>query len=212
MRGMKTAISMWVKIPYTLFVCVLVPVYWVKNGPANFLWGSDIALLVVLFALWFENSLAASMMAVGTLLVEIVWNIDYVVRLIFGVDAISIGGTRYMFDADTEIWLRGLSLFHVFLPIVVLYVLHRLGYDRRALKWEIALAWLVLPLSYLIGSPEENINFVWGFGQEPQSLMPGPMYVASLMILFPVLVFYPTHLVLSRLFTDASRLRAASET
>ena len=212
MRGMNTAISMWVKIPYTLFVCVLVPVYWVKNGPANFLWGSDIALLVVLFALWFENSLAASMMAVGTLLVEIVWNIDYVVRLIFGVDAISIGGTRYMFDADTEIWLRGLSLFHVFLPIVVLYVLHRLGYDRRALKWEIALAWLVLPLSYLIGSPEENINFVWGFGQEPQSFMPGPMYVASLMILFPVLVFYPTHLVLSRLFTDASRLRAASET
>lgn len=197
---MKTAISMWVKIPYTLFVCVLVPVYWVKNGPVNFLWGSDIALLVVLFALWFENSLAASMMAVGTLLVEIVWNIDYVTRLLFGVDAISIGGTRYMFDADTEIWLRGLSLFHVFLPIVVLYVLHRLGYDRRALKWEIGLAWLVLPLSYLIGSPEENINFVWGFGQEPQSLMPGPMYVALLMILFPVLVFYPTHLVLSRLF------------
>lgn len=197
---MSTAISLWVKVPYTLFVCVLVPVYWVKNGPANFLWGSDISLIVVTFALWFEKSLPASMMAVGTLLIDIAWSVDYVARLLYGVDVFPIGGTRYMFDADTEIWLRGLSLFHVFLPIVVLYVLYRLGYDRRALRWEILLAWLVLPLSYVIGGPERNINFVWGFGQEPQTWMPGPAFLGMLMVLFPVLVFYPTHLLLGRLF------------
>lgn len=197
---MSTAISPWVKIPYTLFVCILVPVYWAKNGPANFLWGSDIALIVLTFALWYEHSLPASMMAVGVLATEIAWNVDYVARLVFGVDVFPIGGTRYMFDAETEIWLRGFSLFHVFLPVVILYLLHRLGYDRRALKWEIVLAWLVFPLSYLVGGPEKNINFVWGFGQEPQTWMPGPAYLGMLMVLFSLLVFYPTHLLLRRLF------------
>jgi hypothetical protein len=166
----------------------------------------------VLFALWFENSLAASMMAVGVMLTELAWNVDYVVRLIFGVDAIPIGGTRYMFDGDSEIWLRGLSLFHVFMPIVVLWILYRLGYDKRALRWETLLAWLVLPLSYVIGGPERNINFVWGFGVEPQGWMPGPAYLALLMALFPLLVFLPTHLALSRLFPDASRPCATSGT
>ena len=50
------------KIGYTLFLCVLVPVYWVKWGPKNFLWFSDIALLTTGVALWLESSLLASMM------------------------------------------------------------------------------------------------------------------------------------------------------
>ena len=36
-----------VPFPYTIFVCVLVPVYWVERGPANFLWLSDVALLAM---------------------------------------------------------------------------------------------------------------------------------------------------------------------
>jgi hypothetical protein len=48
-------LSAWIKIPYTIFVCVLVPVYWVERGPANFLWLSDIALLAIVSALWMEN-------------------------------------------------------------------------------------------------------------------------------------------------------------
>ena len=64
-------ISGWIKLPYTLFVCVLVPVYWVERGPANFLWISDIALLVSVPALWMENRFLTSMMAVGVLLPEL---------------------------------------------------------------------------------------------------------------------------------------------
>jgi len=45
-------IFMLVKIIYTLFVCILVPVYWRYYGPANFLWFSDLALLLTWAALW----------------------------------------------------------------------------------------------------------------------------------------------------------------
>src|SRR5690606_35092583 len=60
-----------IKVVYTLFVLLLVPVYWVQHGPANFLWFSDIALLLALAALWLENRFLASMMAVGVLIPEI---------------------------------------------------------------------------------------------------------------------------------------------
>ena len=41
------AIPLWIKIAYTLFVCVLVPFYLRFYGPMNFLWFSDVALLVM---------------------------------------------------------------------------------------------------------------------------------------------------------------------
>ena len=41
-------IPLSVCVPYTLFVCSLVPVYWRYYGPANFLWFSDLALLITL--------------------------------------------------------------------------------------------------------------------------------------------------------------------
>ena len=53
-------IPIGLKIFYTFFVCVLVPIYWRQYGPANFLWFSDIALLVMVPALWLENSLLVS--------------------------------------------------------------------------------------------------------------------------------------------------------
>jgi hypothetical protein len=58
-------IALGLKIVYTLFVCALVPIYWRQYGPANFLWFSDIALLALVPALWFENALLASMMALA---------------------------------------------------------------------------------------------------------------------------------------------------
>ena len=57
-------VPLLVKVPYALFVAVLVPVYWRRYGPANFLWFSDLALLVGLAAAWLESRLLAGMQAV----------------------------------------------------------------------------------------------------------------------------------------------------
>ena len=187
-------ISPWVRIPFTLFVLVWFPIYWVNNGPANFLWGSDLALILTAIVLWSESRLLASMTAVGVLVAEIAWNGDFLGRILFGIDAVPGPGTAYMWDAAKPIWLRGLSLFHVALPVVTLWLVYRLGYDRRALLWETLLAWIVLPLSFWIGGPEKNINWTYGFGHQP-------LYLVFIMVLFPLAVFLPTHLVLKRLFS-----------
>jgi hypothetical protein len=60
-------IPLGLKIIYTLFVYALVPIYWRQYGPANFLWFSDIALLALVPALWLENALLVSTLAISVL-------------------------------------------------------------------------------------------------------------------------------------------------
>lgn len=192
------AIPLWIKIAYTLFVIVLVPVYWAHYGPANFLWFSDIALLTAVAALWLESRFLAGTMAVGVLLLELTWNIDFFVRLFTGIELIGLAG--YMFDSSKPRFLRGLSLFHLFLPILLVWMVARLGYDHRAFLAQTLLAWIVLPLSYFFTDPAKNINWVFGPGSEPQTWMPPLLYLALLMLFLPVIVYLPTHLVLEKLF------------
>lgn len=191
-------IPLWLKIAYTLFVCVLVPIYWRQYGLANFLWFSDIALLVLVPALWLESPLLISMMALAVVLPELVWNIDYFFRLATGVSL--IGLTSYMFDAGIPRFIRGLSLFHVALPLLLVWMLHRLGYDRRALLWQTIVAAVVFPLSYLFSNPRENVNWVYGFGEQQQTTLPAPLFVLFLMLLFPLVIYFPTHLLLDNIF------------
>ena len=198
--GMGTIIPQWVKLAYTLFVIVLVPVYWLEYGPQHFLWGSDIALLVTLLALWAQSALLASMMALAILVPELAWNIDFFWRLAFGVDSLRLLGTQYMFDPELPLLVRGLSLFHVALPALLVWLIYRLGYERRALIYQTVLAWVLLPATYLLTDPSANINWVRGLGREPQAWMPAPVYLILLMIAFPVVIYLPTHLLLQRLF------------
>ena len=146
------ALPLWPKIAYTAFLAVIVPAYWVRNGVANFLWFSDIALLVTGAALWLENSLLASAMAIGVLLPEAVWNVSYFGRLLTGARISTLAD--YMFDARKSRFMRGLSLLlHVVMPAALLWILARLGYDARALVVQTALAWAVLPLTYAVTDP-----------------------------------------------------------
>jgi hypothetical protein len=189
------------KIVYTLFVCAVVPIYWRQYGPANFLWFSDIALLALVPALWLENALLVSMMAVSIVFFEALWNIDFFFRLATGRSL--IGLSAYMFDPAIPLFIRGLSGFHIILPVLLLWMLHRLGYDQHAFLWQTIVALVVLPLSYLASNAQENVNWVYGFGQNPQRILPAPLFVILLMLLFPLVIYLPTHLLLIRIFRCA---------
>lgn len=196
---LNAKLPLWLKVIYTIFVVVLVPVYWVEHGPSNFLWGSDIALLVTVVALWRENRFFISIMAVGVLLPELVWNIDFIARIIAGGDDVfGLSGTRYMYNPDIPLYVRSLSLFHVFMPAVLIFALLRLGYDSRGLLAQCILAWVVLPVSYFFTDPQRNINGVFGHGETIQTAMPGELYLLLLMVLYPALVYIPTHLILKK--------------
>ena len=198
-------ISPWIKVPYSLLVVVLVPLYWIEYGPQNFLWGSDVALFITLLALWLESRLLASMMAVAVLVPECFWIIDFACRLVAGPEALPGLGTQYMFNTDIPVFIRGLSLFHIVLPVLLVWLVYRLGYHQRALVWQTLLAWLVLSLSYIFTDPSRNINWVYGFGREPQTWMPPTLYLVLLMILIPLVVYLPMHLLLGTLFGRLSR-------
>ena len=190
-------LPLWLKVFFTLFVCLIVPVYWVQYGPGNFLWFSDIALLLTLPAVWLESALLASMSSLA-LVLEFAWMFDFFFRLITGVSA--IGLSSYMFDAKIAPPVRALSLFHIALPILLLWMVFRLGYDSRALGAQTLLAWIVLPISYLVSDRSENINWVYGYSRQPQKWMPPLLYLALLMALFPLVIYVPTHFLLLRLF------------
>lgn len=136
-------IPLWLKTGYTLFVCLLVPIYWRQYGPVNFLWFSDIALIAMVPALWWENVLLTSMMALSVVLLEIVWNVDFFTRLLTGVSV--TGLSAYMFDPKIPLFVRSLSCFHIVLPVVLLWSLARLGYDPRGWLWQTLVALVVLP-------------------------------------------------------------------
>jgi hypothetical protein len=193
------ALPLWPKIAYTAFLAVIVPAYWVRNGPQNFLWFSDIALLVTGAALWLESSLLASAMAVGVFLPEALWNVSYFGRLLTGARISTLAD--YMFDARKSRFMRGLSLLlHVVMPAALVWMLAQLGYDSRALGLQTALAWVVLPLTYAVTDPTRNINWVSGFGHPPRRWLSPTMHLIALMLGFPIGVYLPTHLVLRAIF------------
>lgn len=191
-------IPLWLKLSYTLFVGVLVPVYWKQYGPGNFLWFSDIALFITVPALWLESSLLASMMLLATLVFDVAWNTDFFVRLLSGRSLIKL--TTYMFDHRVPLPVRALSFFHVALPMLLIWLVFALGYDGRALIVQTMLAWILLALSYLLTRRSENVNWVHGFGDKPQTRMPPLLHLALLMILFPVVIYLPTHWLLKTIF------------
>ena len=110
------------------------------------------------------------------------------------------GLTDYMFDTSIPLWLRGVSLFHVPLPLVLIWMVAAWGYDRRALGGAVATALVTLPASYWLGSPEKNLNWVYGLGGRRQTRFPPLVYLAMLTAGFLVLVFLPTHWLLQWLF------------
>jgi hypothetical protein len=196
-----------VKLLFTLFVCVLVPVYWIHIGPSNLLWTCDIALIATVVALWTEHRLLTGAIALAVLLPDLVWNVDFFSRLLLGADdLLGFDATSYMFESATPIWLRALSLFHVFSPLLLWWMVRRLGYDRRALFVTTVAWWLLFPLTRWLTAPEKNINWAFGIGSPPWTPLPDGWYLLTGMLAFPLGVFLPTHLVL--MLVSARRRRA----
>lgn len=196
------------KLAFTAFLAVMVPVYYVNYGPTNFLYFCDISLLLCLISIWTERALPASMAAVGILLPQVFWCLDFLGELL-GVRL--VGMTGYMFDANRSLFLRGLSFFHGWLPFLLLFLVKRLRYDPRALWAWTGLAWGLCLVAYcllpaagtVLPDPKipVNINYVFGFDDaHAQTWLSGPVYLLVWMLGLFVGCYLPTHLVLRKLF------------
>ncbi|RYD17711.1 MAG: hypothetical protein EOP88_25150 [Verrucomicrobiaceae bacterium] len=207
-----TRIPLWLKIAYTGFLAVMIPVYWINYGPTNFLYFCDVALLLTLVGIWKEDALLVSLPAVGILLPQVLWCADFLIELFGGH---LTGMTGYMFDENRSLSLRGLSLFHGWLPFLLLYLVWKLGYDKRSLLgWSIICVALCLTAYFLmppagaeLADPKlpRNINYVFGMDDaKPQSWMPPLAYLGTWIAALTGIVFIPTHFLLKKLFKQPS--------
>jgi hypothetical protein len=190
-------LPLWLKIGFTVWVLVWIPIYWKFYGPRNFLWFCDIGNVVLAAALWRESALLFSWQAVSVLVVQIAMSVDMAGRLLFGVHP--IGGTEYMWDAaHYPLHIRLLSLFHVVTPPLLVWGLVRLGYDRRAFVLQSTTAWVVLPVCFFFTPPDCDINWVFGPLDRPQTTVAPWLYFVGCMIAYPLVLYLPTHLALAR--------------
>jgi hypothetical protein len=215
MTATAPRVPLALKLAFTAYMAVLVPVYWHYYGATNFLYFCDIAMLLTLFAIWPENALIVSMCAVGILIPQAVWVIDFLANAA----GFSLTGmTDYMFVAEHSLFLRLLSLFHGWLPFLLIYLVWKLGYDRRALISWTGLAWALLLICFFLMPPPSpdagltpvNINYVWGMSDSaPQPWLPAYAWFAGLLIGLPLLVYAPTHFALARIMPVAKPSRSA---
>jgi hypothetical protein len=191
MTGMR--IPLWLKIGWSLWVLVWAPFYWRQYGLQNFLYFCDLGNFFIAAALWLESPLIFSWQACGLLLFQSLYTIDLIGTVLTG--AHIIGGTEYMFDPHVPLFVRLLSLFHVVMPLLLLWAIWRLGYDKRGWKYQTLTAWIVVPINYF-WRPQYDVN--WGRGPffHEQHFVPGIAYLAAYLMLVPVMVYWPTHLIL----------------
>jgi len=208
----ESRVPFWLKLTFTAFMAVLVPVYWRQYGPTNFLYFCDLALFLTLGALWLENGLLASMAAGGIILPQLLWCGDFAAHLLGWK---LTGMTDYMFDAHRSRFLRALSLFHGWLPFLLLFLVARLRYDRRALAAWTLTAWGAMSIGYfLLPAPGAklanplapvNVNYVYGLSDAAaQTWMPGWAWFLLMLVALPTLLLLPSHLLLRKVFGTAA--------
>jgi hypothetical protein len=183
-------IPLWLKMLWTAGVIVWVPFYWRQYGLQNFLFFCDLGNLFIAVALWLENPLLFSWQAVSLLLFQTLFVVDLAGALATGHHL--IGGTEYMFDPHIPLAIRLASLFHIVAPVLLLWAVLRLGYDKRGWKFQTLTAWIVVPINYF-WRPQDDVNWARGLFFREQRAIPGPIYLLVYLIVVPALVYYPTH-------------------
>jgi hypothetical protein len=191
MAGMR--ISLWLKIGWSVWVLVWIPVYWHQYGLQNFLYFCDLGNLFIAAGLWLESPLLFSWQACGLLLFQTLYTIDLIDAVFSGRHL--IGGTEYMFDPHVPLFIRLLSLFHVVVPLLLLWTIWRLGYDGRGWKYQTITTWIVVPINYF-WRPQFDVNWALGLFFREQHVVPGSVYLAFYLVVVPLLVYWPTHLIL----------------
>ena len=178
-------------------MAVWLPAYFRVWGWANLLHLCDVAVILTFVGIWLANPLLLSTQAVSALAAGILWFTDVSWRLVTG--RFLVGGTDYMWDARYPLWVRLLSTFHIGLPLVLLWTLRRVGYDRRALGLQALIAAFLLIVSRFL-SAELNLNYAYRDPIFHRAWGPAPVHFAVILIPLLALIYWPTHFLLCLLF------------
>lgn len=179
-----------------LWMVVWVPAYAQTWGWANFLLLCDVAMFLTFVGVWAKNRLLLSSQAVATLFAGVVWAFDVGWRLLTGRHL--YGGTEYMFDVAYPLWVRLLSTFHLWLPLLLLWAVRRSGYDARGWLLQSAIT-VPLVIAGRFSDPAKNMNFAFADPVFDQQWGAAPMHIGVILFFIIAAIYWPTHLMLLRL-------------
>jgi hypothetical protein len=174
--------------------------YW---GWANFLHVCDAAVILTCAGLWWGNSALLSSQALNAVLADFLWCLDAGWRIVFGKHL--IGGTEYMWDSHYPFWLRLISLFHIFLPILLVWAVNRVGYDRRALALQSGIL-VVLLIASRFFDPALNINYAFLDPVFHRSWGSGPVHLFVIWLAMVIFTYWPVAWVLQKFLPQAGSL------
>ena len=198
----QTPIPRWLQWAALVWMLIWFPIYWRTWGASNFVHLCDVAVILTAIGIWTNSGLLISSQAVSALLVDMAWALDAGWRLFTGHNL--IGGTEYLFDASQPLWIRLLSLYHLVLPVLLLWLLYRLGYDRRGWALQSAIA-LPVFIASRFTTPLENLNFAFADPFFKRQWGPAPVHLAVTWLFMVFVVYLPTHLFLMRVFARRKR-------
>ena len=133
------------KISYYAFMALMFPVYITHYPLANFFNLCQVHLFLVLVSFLTDTHFFISMSALGISFIQFFWCLDLICETL-GIHF--IGGTKYMYDTSYPLYLRSISLFHAWFPFFLLYLIKKVGYDKRALYPQFILSYSLCLLSY----------------------------------------------------------------
>jgi len=199
MSGGRSAFPVlrWIALAWMV---VWLPAYVKVWGWANLLHLCDAAVILTFAGLWLGSAQLISSQAVSALAAGILWTANLCARLLTG--RFFASGSEYMWDASYPLWVRLLSFFHVLLPCALIWGLWKLRYDRRGLRLQAAIAAVLIVASRFLPA---GLNMNWAY-RDPlfnRAWGPGPVHLAVIWAGALLLLYWPTHFILARLFRSS---------
>lgn len=180
-----------------IWLVIWIPTYSTYWGWSNFLHLCNVAVFLTCLGFLLESPLLLSSQALVSIFGNFLWVIEFLNTLVTG--HALFGGTEYMMDEQIPIWVRCLSLYHFVLPLLLLWGLYCVGYDRGGWKLQSTITLLVLFLSRFTDSTK-NINFVFHDPLFQKTWGNALMHVMVIWFGLILIIYWPTHLVLDRVF------------
>lgn len=191
-----------------LWLLIYLPTYHVAYGSLNFLFLCNIGVILTAIGLIVRSRLLLSSQAVAAPVIALAWAVDAAWKLATG--DFLYGGTAYMWDPAFSLPARLLSLYHLAWPLLLWWVLRRIGYDPRGWPLQAIIAALAMIAGRLLAPALDNVNFAWTDPFLGRQFGPPALHLLVCWALLCAVAYGPTHVLLRRAFPLRSGAPAGS--